>query len=1098
VKIGAWLRELGLERYEQTFQDGEIDSEVLPDLTDTDLRELDIPLGPRKKLLKAIAALAKDERHAEAERRQLTVMFCDLVDSTALAEQFDPEDLRTVIQAYQQCCAEIIDRFDGHVANFMGDGVLAYFGYPQAHENDAERAVRAGLDLVEAIDRLRPHGDLIIRSRIGIATGEVVVGELGSGSASDKDAVVGETPNLAARLQALAGSGCVVISRSTKHLLGGQFEYADLGEHQLKGIREPVNVWRVMGESSVESREARHAAALASMVGRDDEMALLGQIWEKARAGEGCVVLLSGEPGIGKSRMIDGLLDKAAEQPHIRLRYYCSPYHTQTALHPVLDQLERAAGYSRDDSPEVKLDRIEQLLGDATEDPAEAAALIVPLLGIPTDGRYPPPSADLAPQQQKANAFEVLWQQVLGLAARQPVLMIVEDAHWIDATSIEIFDLVVDRLQDLPIMLIVAFRSDFKPPWVNCEHVTSISLRRLGHDQTISIVERLTEGKKLPPELIDRIAAKTDGVPLFVEELTKTVLESGILRDAGDHYVFTGPLQTLAIPTTLQDSLMARLDRLVPGKQVAQVGAAIGREFYHQLLAAAVAPLNEDELEVALGRLVAAELIFRRGAPPNVTYRFKHALVQETAYNSLLKARRQRLHKEIAKLLEEKFTHTVEAEPELLAHHYQEAGLPETAIPYALRAGDAAVNRYASIEARARYQAALEMAQSLPPSENASRSQIQAVLKLATVAQNRQQFEADLAQLEKARTLAQELHDDHHLCQTHYWIGRTNYVLGRFDAGVASAEEALHIAELLGNADDDTAGPVNLLARLNCLLGEARQAGEFAARSLEQMHRLGNRIEEAGVAGVLAFALAQQGRFQEAIDAANRGLALAKKLEHLPTLAAAFQFRGVVHGWYGDLPASVADFNDAIDLCEKSGDVFRKYLVHGWRGEAYLIADEVQSAENDLVKCLALGDEIGTSFHRAAFQAFLAQIRLLQGDVNSACALSAEAISGACEGAQAWGQSIALRVNAAALLAADPPDVEKAEQAVQSAIVIQERRECRCDLAWTYLTLARVFAAQGDLGGATEAVATAKEMFETMGVSPGLEAAKATSVAPEG
>ena len=1097
MTIGAWLRTLGLERYEQTFKDGEIDSEVLPDLTDADLRELDIPLGPRKKLLKAIAALSKDERCTEAERRQLTVMFCDLVDSTVLAGRLDPEDLRTVIQAYQQCCAEVVNRFDGHVANFMGDGVLAYFGYPRAHENDAERAVRAGLDLVAAIDRLRPHGDLTIRSRIGIATGEVVVGELTSGSASNREAVVGGTPNLAARLQALAGSGCVVISRSTKHLLAGLFEYADLGEHQLKGFHEPVNVWRVIGESSVESREARHAAELASMVGREDEMALLGQIWEQASASEGRVVLLSGEPGIGKSRMIDALLDKAAQQPHIRLRYYCSPYHTQTALHPILDQLERAAGYSRDDSPEVKLDRLEQLLGDATEDPAEAAALIVPLLAIPTEGRYPPPSADLTPQQQKASAFEVFWQQVLGLAAQQPLLMIIEDAHWIDLTSIEMFDLVVDRLQDLPIMLVVAFRPDFKPPWTNFENVTSISLRRLGHDQTISIVERLTEGKKLPPELIDQIVAKTDGVPLFVEELTKTVLESGILRDAGDRYVFTGPLQTLAIPTTLQDSLMARLDRLVPGKQVAQVGAAIGREFYHQLLAAAVAPLKENELEAALGRLLAAELIFRRGAPPNVTYRFKHALVQETAYNSLLKARRQRLHKEIAKLLEETFPHTVEAEPELLAHHYQEAGLPETAIPYALRAGDAAVNRYASIEARTRYQAALEMAQSLPPSENASRSQIQAVVKLATVAQNRQQFEADLAQLEKARTLALELHDDHYLCQTHYWIGRTNYVLGRFDAGVASAEEALHIAELLGNADDDTSGPVNLLARLNCLRGEALQASEFAVRSLEQMHRLGNRIEEAGVAGVLAFALAQQGRFPEAIDAANRGLALAKKLEHLPTLAAAFQFRGVVHGWHGDLPASVADFSDAIDLCEKSGDVFRKYLVHGWRGEAYLIADEVQLAEDDLEKCLALGDEIGTSFHRAAFQAFLAQIRLLQGDVSSACALSAEAISNASEGAQAWGQSIALRVNAAALLAANPPDVEKAEQAVRSAISVQERRECRCDLAWTYLTLARVSAAQGDLDGATKAVATANRMFETMGVSPGLEAAKAILVTPK-
>ncbi|MGI9508391.1 MAG: adenylate/guanylate cyclase domain-containing protein [Geminicoccaceae bacterium] len=1097
MNIGDWLRELGLERYEQAFQDGEIDSEILPELTDADLRELDIPLGPRKKLLKAIAALPRDERLAEAERRQLTVMFCDLVDSTALSGKLDPEDLRTVIQAYQQCCADVVERFDGHVANFMGDGVLAYFGYPRAHEDDAERAVRAGLDLVAAIDRLRTHDDLIIRSRIGIATGEVVVGDLVSGSASDKWAVVGETPNLAARLQACAGSGCVVISQSTKHLLAGLFNYADLGEHTLKGFGDPVKIWRVVNESSLESREARRAAGLTPMVGREDEVTLLGRIWEEAKAGQSRVVMLSGEPGIGKSRMMTGLVNIAAEQPHTRINYYCSPYHTQSGMHVIVNQLERAAGYARNDAPDVKLDKLERVLGQGAEHPAEAAALIAPLLAIPTEGRYPPPAADLTPQQQKANIFEIYWQQLVGLAARHPVLMIVEDAHWIDSTSIEVFDMMVDRLEDLPVMLVMAFRPDFKPPWADGPRVTSIALNRLGHDQINVIVDRLTDGKPLPPELIDQIVAKTDGVPLFVEELTKTVLESGLLRDEGDRYVLTGPLQTLAIPTTLQDSLMARLDRLAAGKQVAQIGSAIGREFYHQLLADAVAPLSEVELEAALGRLLGAELILRHGVPPNVTYRFKHALVHDTAYNSLLKARRLRLHREIAKLLEDKFPHTVEAEPELLAHHYQEAGLPETAIPYALQAGDAAAMRYASVEARARYQAALEMAQSLPPSENASRAQIQAALKLATVAQNRQQFEADLEQLEEARTLAQELRDNHQLCQTHYWIGRLNYVLGRFDAGVKSAEDALHIAELLGNADDDTSGPVNLLARLNCLRGEARLASEFATRSLTQMLLLGNRIEEAGVAGVLAFAFGLQGRFEEAIDAANRGVALAEELDHMPTLAAAFHFRGVVHGWRGDLAASVVDFDRAMEFCEKSGDLFRSYLVHGWRGEAYLIAGDTQSAEDDLIKCLALGDEIGTSFHRAAFQAFLAQIRLLQGDLNTARQLSADAVSSAYESAQAWSRSIALRVNAAVLLASDPPEVEQAEQAVQSAIAIQERRECRCDLAWTYLTLARVFAAQGNPGGSTEAVATAKKMFETMGMSPGLEAAKATSVALE-
>ncbi len=1091
VDLGAWLRQLGMERYESTFRDAEIEPDILPDLTDADLKELNIPLGPRKKLLKAILALQDEQQPTEAERRQLTVMFCDLVDSTALAGRLDPEDLRVVIQAYQHCCAEVVDRFGGHVANFMGDGVLAYFGYPRAHEDDAERAVRAGLDLVTAIEQLRPYQDLVVRCRIGIATGEVVVGDLIGGKASDKGTVVGETPNLAARLQTSAGAGCVVISDGTKHLLAERFDYADLGEHKLKGFYDPVKIWRVTGERSLESREAHHAAGLAPMVGREDEVAFVGQIWEHVRTGEGRVVLLSGEPGIGKSRMINGLLDWASGQPHTHLRYYGSPFHMQTGMHVILDQLERAAGYARDDAPDIKLDKLEQMFAQGSERPHEDAAVFAPLLGIPTADRYPPPASELTPQQQKVKAFEVLWQQLIAFTAKRPVLMIVEDAHWSDPTSIEMFDMMVNRIQELPILLVVAFRPDFKPPWTDNDHVSSISLQRLGHDQIKAIAERLTGGKRLPSELIDQIVAKTDGVPLFVEELTKTILESGLLEDRGDHFELTGSLKKLAIPTTLQDSLMARLDRLVPGKQVAQVGAAIGREFYHQLLAEAAGPLGEGELEAALERLLAAELIQRHGAHPNVTYRFKHALIQDTAYNSLLKAKRQRLHNEIGKLLEEKFPHTVDAEPELLAYHFQEAGHPETAIPYALRAGDAAVTRYASVEARARYQAALEMAQLLPSSDDASRARIQAALKLATVGQNRQHFEADLQQLENVRTLAQKIEDDQQLCQIHYWIGRTNYVLGRFDAGVASAEEALHIAELLGNGDQDTAGPVNLLARLNCLRGEARLASEFATRSLAQMHILGNQIEEAGVAGVLAFAFGQQGRFKEAFEAADRGLALAKKLEHLPTLAAVLQFRGVAHGWYGDLPTAVADFDQAIDLCEKSGDAFRKYLVHGWRGEAYLTAGEIQAAEKDLITCLALGEEIGTSFHRAAFQAFLAQIRLLQGDVSGAAGLSADAISAAYESAQAWGRSIALRVNAAVLLASDPPNVEKAEQAVEGAITIQERRECRCDLAWTHLMSARVCAAKGDVDAAVSALSTARQMFETMGMPLGLKAVDA-------
>jgi len=1086
--VATWLRGLKLERYLEIFAEAEIDMDVLPHLTDADLRELNIPLGPRKKVLNAISALADKKRTGEAERRQLTVMFCDLVDSTALSERYDPEDLRTIMQAYQQCCAEIIARYEGHVAKFLGDGVLAYFGYPQAHEDDAVRGVRTALDLIGAIEQLRPLGDLVIRARIGISTGAVVVGDLVGAPGSDQDAVVGETPNLAARLESLAGTGHVVISQNTKHLLGERFEYTDLGEHQLKGFSERMKAWRVDGERSATSLEASRAASLVPMVGRDDELTKLFGCWDQTCEGSGQVVMISGEPGIGKSRIVDRLLEKVSERRHTHLRYYGSPYHQQSGMHVILDQLERASGYARDDAPAIKLEKLETLFGLGSEDPTKAAAIFAPLLAIPTDGRYPP-LPDVTPDQQKANACEALWQQTVVMTARHPVLMVVEDAHWMDPTSVDMFSWFVDRLLEhkLPIMLVLASRPDFQSPWPIGDRVTSIELGRLSHDQIEAIVMRLSGNKPLPESLIDQIAAKTDGVPLFVEELTKTVLESGLVREEGDRYTLTGSSQTLAIPVTLQDSLMARLDRLNPGKQVAQVGATIGREFYHQLLVEALVSLNEKDVKAALDRLLDAELIQRRGAEPNLSYRFKHALIQDTAYNSLLKARRQDLHHQIGDLLETKFHHTVDAEPELLAHHYKEASQPLKAIPYALKAGDAAMMRYAPAEARTSYQSALDMAISIPISNEASRFQIQAAIKLAEVARNRQQFEADLEQLAAARALAQTLDDDRLLCSIHYWVGRVNYVLGKFDSGVTSAQEALHIAERMGGLDKDTADPVNLLARLNCLRGEARLASDFASRSLAQMHTLGNRIEEAGVAGVLGFALGLQGRFPEALEAADHGVALAKELEHLPTLAAAFHFRGVVHGWSGALEDAEANFHEAIQYCDESQDLFRTYLVHGWRGEAYLIAGETEKAEADLVKCLTLGEQIGTTFHRAAFQGFLARIKMAQKDLEGAQKLSSEAISGAYESAQAWGRSIALRVSAAAWLRADPPNIEKAEQALEDAIAIQERRECRCDLAWSHLVLARIQAAKNDMGQARATLQTTRRMFETMGIDRGVQ-----------
>jgi class 3 adenylate cyclase/predicted ATPase len=730
VDIAAWLRELGLERYEQAFRENDIASAVLRELTDQDLKDLGVSLGHRRLLLKAIRELADDQAghgpaesaHApetpqpalrlEAERRQLTVLFCDLVDSTELAGQLDPEDMGAVMGAYQHTTAKVVERFEGHVARYLGDGVLAYFGWPQAHEDDAERAVRAGLDLVDAVARLEPDAKTRLRTRIGIATGQVVVGDLvGEGAARD-EGVVGETPNLAARLQALAAPGSVVISQATRRLVGGLFELADLGPQHFKGFAEPLRAFRVEGEGRAEGRfDALHGEHLTPLVGREHELGILLERWAWAKDGDSQVVLLSGEPGIGKSRLTRSLIERLIDEPHTCLRHYCSPYHTNSALYPAVEQFERAAGFLVEDSAETRLDKLEAVLAEATENLADVAPLIAALLSIPFGPRYPP--VNLTPEVQKAKTFEALLGRVVGLAERRPLLMLFEDAHWIDPTSIELLGLMIDRIQRLPVLLMITFRPEFAPPWTGYAHVTSLTLSRLGQRQGAQMVERLTGGKPLPAEVLQQILLKTDGVPLFVEELTKTVLESSLLTAVGDHFELSGPLPPLAIPATLHDSLMARLDRLAPVKKVAQIGAVIGREFPYELLAA-VARMSAIRLDDALEQLVNSELVFRCGTPPEATYTFKHALVQDTAYQGLLKSQRRELHARIAAVLEERLRDFTLTQPELLAHHYTEAQLTDRAIDYWRLAGNQASRRSANAEAVAHFRRGLRLLESVP------------------------------------------------------------------------------------------------------------------------------------------------------------------------------------------------------------------------------------------------------------------------------------------------------------------------------------------------------------------------------------------------
>ncbi|SEE05561.1 SAM domain (Sterile alpha motif) [Rhizobiales bacterium GAS191] len=709
MDVGDWLRGLGLSQYEATFRESEIDADVLPDLTEIDLERLGVPLGHRKRLLKAIASLGAPEnmtaapttlrpRPDAAERRQLTVMFCDLVGSTVLSARLDPEDMSDLIRAFQGTIARAVARFDGHVAKLMGDGALVYFGYPRAHEDDAERAVRAGLGLVEAVRILRREQGVGLEVRVGVATGLVVVGELmGEGEARERG-VIGETPNLAARLQGLAEPGSVVIAESTRRLLGGMFELKALGPQTLKGFAAPVSAWSVVREAENVSRfEASRSAVMTPFVGREHELALLLDRWRDATEGKGQVVLLSGEAGIGKSRFLVASRERIGGERHVSLRYQCSPHHANDAFYPIIGQIWHAAGFAAGEPAAARLKKLKALIALSDLDAREVAPYLASLLSIPAEGHCP--ALEMAPSELKEHTIAALIALFTGLTRGAPVLALLEDAHWIDPTSLDVFGRLVERLQALPALFVVTFRPEFAAPWVGRAHVTALALNRLGQRQAAVMIDRVTGGKALPSEVLEHIVAKTDGVPLFVEELTKTVLESGLLREDNGSYVLAAALTPLAIPSTLQDSLMARLDRLAPIKEIAQIGAAIGREFSYRLLEA-VSPLAGPALQDALSQLMASELVHGRGAPPEATYLFKHALVQDTAYASLLRSPRQRIHADIAKALADRFA--VESAPAIIAHHYTEAGLAEPAARYWLAAAELALSRSANAEA-ARY-----------------------------------------------------------------------------------------------------------------------------------------------------------------------------------------------------------------------------------------------------------------------------------------------------------------------------------------------------------------------------------------------------------
>jgi class 3 adenylate cyclase len=738
MDVVAWLSGLGLEQYAELFRENHIESEILYGMTAEDLKELGIlSFGHRRRLLNAIAALGRGPPTRDvtqsaastasapaspptigAERRQLTVMFCDLVGSTALSTRFDPEDLREIVGAYHRCVADMVAGFAGFVAKYMGDGVLVYFGYPEAHEDDAERAVRAGLAVIDAVGRLATPEPLNVR--LGVASGLVVVGDLIGAGAAQERAVVGEAPNLAARLQALAQPRALVIADSTRRQIGALFEIEDLGPQPLAGFAEPQRAWCVLGESGVVSRFEALRSDASPLVGREEEVDLLLRSWQQAKAGEGRVVLLSGEPGIGKSRLTTAVNGAVENDLPIRLRWFCSPHHQDSALYPVIVQLEHAAGFARQDGAEEKLQKLKAVL--APGPPADDEfALVSELLSLPNAAG----ELSLSPQKKREKLFEALTGQLAALARRRPVLATFEDVHWIDPTSRELLDLMIEQVRRLPVLPVITCRPEFQHGWGGRPHLTMLVLNRLGEREVAALVRGLTGNAPLGCDVIEEIVERTDGVPLFVEELTKAVLERAGQDNRVAAILSVSPLPALAVPSTLHASLIARLDRIgAAAREVAQIGAVLGREFSYELIAP-VAQRNAAELQAALARLAEAGLLFCRGTPPLAAYQFKHALVQDTAYGTLLRPPRQELHARVAAVLEQQFGDLVERQPELLAHHLTAAGEGVRAVDQWLKAGWYAAARSAHLEAIGHFGRGLAAASSLPQARERDRREIQ-------------------------------------------------------------------------------------------------------------------------------------------------------------------------------------------------------------------------------------------------------------------------------------------------------------------------------------------------------------------------------------
>lgn len=1048
-EIASWLNRHGLSKYAAAFAEHEIELCDLSELSDEDLVTIGLPLGPRRRFLKAVRASMEmgqrppsNSNSAEivAERRQLTVMFIDLVGSTEIAQSVDPEDLADVLRLFKETCAAAVAAFDGHIASYYGDGIMVFFGFPHAHEDDPERAIRAGLRIVGEMPDVRTHAKLNVR--IGIATGLVVVGDLRGEKMFEDGTAMGEAPNLAARLQAMADPGTMIIAPTTHQLAGDAFKYVLRGAFKLKGFAKEVEAWQVTGERETVSRfMAIDNILLKPLVGRTAELEALNDNWALAGDRQGQVVLVSGEPGIGKSRLVEEFRQNISDLPHKQMRYQCSPYHFATSLHPIIRQLENAADLRADEPNHVKLEKIRGVLSDQSDD---ALKLAGSLLSVPFEDHLGP--IDLTPQQIMEQSLELLLDNLASEADGPPVLFLLEDAHWIDPTTKLLLDRMVDRIRNLPVLVVMTFRPEFDPGWTLQSNLTKVDLKQLNFRQVKSIVDEVAKGEMVAEEMYDVVAARSNGVPLYVEEVTKDLLESGVLTRGRDTYTMGGASPANSVPSTLHDALMARLDRLSSAKEVAQIGAVIGPQFTFQLISK-VANVGDGALRAGLELLVEAGIVTASRSEGFETFSYCHALIRDTAYNSLLKRERRVLHSRVAQYLKERSAHTGDASPEILAHHYTMAGMCKEAVDYRYLAGQRAVQRSANIEAGTQLSLAIEQLGEMDQSIERDRKEIEVQVLKAGVLRTTAGIAADEtgSVYERIRDLCERVEETEQLFPVLNGLYSFHLVRAEYDLARNVAAQLLDLSTSTRETQHQMVAHRAMGAVL-FHIGDLEPAYDHLSKALE----LYSRERDAHLAYIygsdhaaitscfLSLAMWMRGDPDKALEVQMLAVLGAKELEHAHSIAQSLTYLCMLHLLRRE-PEKVLEIAKQLDgLSAKHSFTFMSLTATLWRSWVKAHVSPNQESIDALHEASIAWWESGAGNYKPFFLTLLAELTLNIGDRDRALNFLAQAREQQQYTNEGWARSETDRVYALARC-----DNELAEKEFRGALATAREQKAK-------------------------------------------------------